>query len=75
MYDHIVFSERLLLATEVWALMYALTKNSWETPFGETLQKISDADMTKLGLDSAAVLARRAAINVTTQTTRLLLVM
>ena len=23
---------------EVWALMYALTKNSWETPFGETLQ-------------------------------------
>lgn len=30
---------------EVWALMYALTKNSWENPFGETLTTISEADM------------------------------
>jgi hypothetical protein len=50
---------------EVWALMYALTKNSWETPFGETLNSISTADMEKLGLNAAAVLSRRAAINVT----------
>jgi hypothetical protein len=50
---------------EVWALMYALTKDSWENPFGETLQKATSADIKALELNGPAVLARRAAIAAT----------
>lgn len=50
---------------EVWALMYALTKDSWANPFGIALQTATAAEISKLGLNASAVLARRAAIAAT----------